>query len=218
MKRALIVFGGWDGHEPVEVSHIFNDLLVKEGFQTEVSSSLDSFQDKQKLSTFDLIVPLWTMGEISEELVGNISEAVIAGAGLAGCHGGMCDAFRWSTNWQFMTGAQWVAHPGGDGIKYMVNIRKGVDSPITEGMDDFEVSSEHYYLHLDPAVKVLATTPFPLVDGPHVSNGAVDMPVVYTKRWGKGKVFYNSLGHHADIFDIPEARELMRRGFLWAAK
>lgn len=216
--KALIVQGGWDGHQPKEVSQIFTDVLRKERFEVEISDTLDAFCDKEKLMGLNLIVPLWTMGEIKKEQLEPVLEAVQSGVGLAGCHGGMCDSFRQSVEWQFMTGSQWVAHPFNDGVEYEVNILKTSSSPITEGMNDFMITSEQYYLHVDPAVDVLATTTFGISEGPHSSNGVIHMPVVYTKRWGKGKVFYNSLGHQANIFDVPEAKELMRRGFLWAAK
>ena len=145
-------------------------------------------------------------------------KAVENGTGIAGCHGGMCDAFRNSTGWQFMTGAQWVAHPGNSKVTYTVNITDK-SSPLTVNVNDFEVTSEQYYIHIDPVIKVYATTEFPIADGPHASNGKVSVPVVFTKTWGKGKVYYNSLGHTAQIFkDIPEAKELMRRGFLFAIR
>ena len=218
IKQALIVKGGWDGHEPDQVSRIFADILELEGFQVEISDTLDSFLDQEKLLGLDLIVPVWTMGEIKKEPLEPVMKAVESGVGLAGCHGGMCDAFRSSTEWQFMTGSQWVAHPLNDGVEYRVNIVASSSSPIVEGIKDFTVISEQYYLHVDPAVQVLATTTFPVTEGAHSANGSIVMPVVYTKRWGKGKVFYNALGHHADVFDIPEAKEFMRRGFLWAAR
>lgn len=217
-KKALIVRGGWDGHQPMEVSGVFKKILEQEGFSIDISDTLDSFADEQYLAGLDLIIPLWTMGEIKEEYVDHVSKAVAGGVGLAGCHGGMCDAFRQSVHWQFMTGSQWVAHPGNDGTEYTVNIKKSGSSELIKGINDFKVKSEQYYIHVDPAVNVLATTRFPVVDGNHASNGQVDVPVAYTKMWGSGKVYYNSLGHHADIFDIPEAREMMRRGFLWASK
>ena len=217
MKKALIVWGGWDGHEPKEIAKVFSDLLVNEGFEVEVSDTLDSFKDKEKLMDLNLIIPVWTMGEITGEQLQPVLEAVESGVGIVGCHGGMCDAFRESTEWQFMTGGQWVAHPGNDGVEYTVNIISK-SSPIVEGINDFKVVSEQYYLHVDPAIEVLATTTFQGTNGPHATNGKVDMPVVWTKTWGQGRVFYNSLGHHADIFDNPDILEIMRRGFLWAAK
>ena len=216
-RKALIVWGGWDGHEPKQVSEVFRKTLEKEGFDVEVSDSLDALLDPRKLEGLSLFVPVMTMSTITREQCAGVMAAVESGVGIAGCHGGMCDAFRNDTDWQFMTGGQWVAHPGGDGVSYVVDVKRG-SSPITDGIPDFRVASEQYYLHVDPAIEVLATTRFPLVPGPHAANGAVDMPVAWTKRWGEGRVFYNSLGHHADVFDVPEALELMRRGFLWAAK
>jgi type 1 glutamine amidotransferase len=216
MRKALIVWGGWLGHEPEQVSQVFKSTLENEGFSVEVSDTLESLETTD-LNALHLIVPVWTMGEISREQVAAVSAAVANGTGIAGCHGGMCDAFRTSVQWQFITGGNWVSHPGGDGVEYVVNVKQS-SSPIVTGIKDFSVKSEQYYLHVDPAVEVLATTRFPTVTWYHSSNGEVDMPVVWTKRWGVGRVFYNSLGHHADIFDIPEALEMMRRGFLWAAE
>lgn len=216
MSKALIVWGGWDGHEPEQVAAIFERILKEEQFEVEVSDILNAYADADKLLGLDLIVPLWTMGQIDQELVNNVSAAVQSGVGLAGLHGGMCDAFRNNVDWQFMTGGQWVAHPGNDGVEYTVNMKRG-SSPLLDHIEDFQVKSEQYYLHVDPAVEVLATTRFPVVNGPHAANGPVDMPVVWTKRWGAGRVFYNSLGHHADIVEMKQVTEMMRSGFLWTA-
>src|SRR4051794_38123642 len=218
-RKALIVWGGWDGHEPQQVAEIFRRVLTEEHFEVEVSDTLDAYLDKDKLMGLSLIVPVWTMGKISNEQAQPVFEAVKSGVGMAGCHGGMCDSFRENTEWQWMTGGQWVAHPGNDGVKYMVKIGP-TRSPITEGIKDFEVTSEQYYMHVDPAVKVLATTRFPTpgADGPHATNDPFDMPVVWTKTYGRGRVFYNSLGHHADIVEAEPCLTIMRRGFGWAAR
>lgn len=218
MKKTLIFQGGWDGHEPQLTSKRFASLLEKEGFTVEISDTLECLRDAEKLKKLDLIVACWTMGTIDGELVNNVSAAVASGVGLAGVHGGMCDAFRNDTQWQFITGGQWVSHPGGDGIEYTVNICHG-SSPIVEGIDDFKVCSEHYYLHIDPAIEVLATTRFPLVNYYHAANKPVDMPVAWTKYWGNGRVFYTSLGHHDNVFDnSPSAQEIFKRGMIWAAE
>ncbi len=214
--KALIVWGGWDGHEPDKVADVFKGILSESGFDVTVSDSLDAYLD-ESLREFHLIVPVWTMGTITPAQVQPVIEAVANGTGIAGCHGGMCDAFRWDTSWQFMTGGNWVSHPGGDGVEYSVKMTEDADR-LLEGITDFDVKSEQYYLHVDPAVKVLATTRLPVVNWYHSSNGDVDMPVVWTKHWGAGRVFYNSLGHHADVFDQMEPREIMRRGMLWAAE
>jgi type 1 glutamine amidotransferase len=216
-KNVLIVQGGWEGHEPKKVSEQFTNILEAEGFSVTVSDNLESFADLEYLKSLHLIIPIWTMGEIDQKLSNNVIQAVADGTGIAGCHGGMCDAFRKDVTWQFMTGANWVSHPGGDKVTYEINI-KNSSSPLVEGISDFSVTSEQYYLHVDPAIEVLATTRFPTETWFHASNRSVDMPQAWTKRWGIGRVYYNALGHHADIFDITEVREMMRRGFSWAAE
>ncbi len=216
-KRALIVQGGWDGHGPVQIADLYKRILTEEGFSVEISDSLDSFKDEAKLLGLSLIVPHWTMGKITPEQLNPILKAVQSGVGLAGAHGGMGDAFRESDLWQFMTGGQFVAHPGNDGTEYQVKIAP-TRSVITEGISDFSVKSEQYYMHVDPAIKVLAYTQFPVADGPHVGNGQVDMPVIWTKVYGKGRVFYNSLGHHESVLAAEPCLTIMRRGFAWAAR
>lgn len=217
-KKVLIFEGGWEGHEPQLVSARFARIMEANGCEVTISHTLEVLSEKERLMEYDLIVPCWTMGQINPEYTRSIMEAVALGTGLAGCHGGMNDAFRNDTDWQFMTGAQWVSHPGCDGIHYRVNICRG-SSPITEGLEDFDVCSEQYYLHIDPAIEVLATTRFPVYEGCHTTNKPVDMPVAYTKFWGKGRIFYSSLGHHDDVFDkYPTAETLMERGMLWACR
>jgi len=215
-KRALIVWGGWDGHEPDKVAALFDGILKEEGFDTVVENTLDAFVNHD-LMTFDLIVPIWTMGEITHEQRKPVTDAVLSGVGMAGCHGGMCDAFRNDTEWQFMTGGQWVAHPGDSTVRYTVTVHPGHE--ITAGLGDFEVVSEQYYLHTDPGNHVLATCSFPTAgaDGPHVENPC-QMPTVWTKKYGRGRVFYNAIGHRASDLETGVAKELMRRGFLWATR
>ena len=215
MKKALIFYGGWDGHEPESVSAYFQRLLEKNGYEVDRFEGTDCLSDGERLLKYDLIVPHVTMSEISAEHERSLAHAVSRGVGLAGCHGGMCDAFRNSTLWQFVTGGQWVAHPGSDKERYTVHINHG-SSPITEGISDFEVETEHYYMHVDPAIEVLATTRFPLVNYYHAANKAVDMPVAWTKFWGLGRVFYCSLGHNSRVFENPSAELLMERGLIWA--
>ena len=216
MKKALIVWGGWDGHEPKQCAEIAADILRKESFDVTVSATLDSFTDEALMKSLDLIVPVWTMGTIAGPQEAGLLNAVRNGAGVAGWHGGMCDAFRLNTEYQFMTGGQWVAHPGGI-VDYRVNILDRND-PITKGIRDFAMKSEQYYMHIDPGSTVLATTTF---TGEH---GGIDwvkgtvMPVVWKRMYSKGRVFYMSLGHVAKDLMVPEAHEILRRGMLWAAR
>jgi len=217
-KNALIVWGGWDGHRPQQVAELFRELLGAEGFGVRVETSLNAFDDLEALKQLHLIVPVWTMGKLERQQQANVCEAVrSAGVGIAGAHGGMCDAFRDATEWQFMTGGQWVAHPGNSEVTYTVRIADR-GHPITAGVEDYPVRTEQYYMHVDPAVRVLATTRFPIADGPHVPNGAVEMPVMWTKLYGVGRVFYHSVGHTEAELAAEPTRTLMRRGFQWAAR
>ena len=215
-QKALITWGGWPGHEPDKVAALFATDLAAAGFDVTVTDTLACFDDPAALADLSLIVPVWTMSSILEDQSKNVAAAVASGVGLAGCHGGMCDAFRADVLWQFMTGAQWVAHPGNDGVAYRV--RMVSDDPLVQGIGDFDVVTEQYYLHIDPAARVHAVCDFPIVDGPHAPNGAVAMPVVFSKFWGKGRVYYNALGHQANVIDHGAPRELLRRGMLWAAR
>lgn len=217
MQKALITWGGWDGHEPDKVAQIFRTMLDDAGMDVTVTDSLSCFDEADALLGYDLIVPVWTMSSLSKEAASNVSEAVSRGTGLAGCHGGMCDAFRDNVLWQFMTGANWVAHPGGDGVPYKVQITDRED-PLVAGIEDFEVATEQYYLHVDPANHVLATTRFPTVTWYHSSNPPADIPVAWTRSWGLGRVYYNALGHKADVIAAGPAHEMLRRGLLWAAE
>ena len=219
-KKVLILCGGWDGHQPKLVSARFKAFLESQGFEVVIEESLEILKDVSRLKELDLFIPIYT--GCSEKLdektyFETVAEAIGSGVGMAGCHGGMCDAFRSNVLWQFITGANWVAHPGGNGTKHRINIISK-SNPLTEGIKDFDVSSEQYYLHTDAANEVLATTRFPTARWYHSANGEVDVPQVWTRRWGHGRVFYNALGHHNDVFDIPEAWELMKRGLLWAAE
>lgn len=216
-KRALIVWGGWEGHEPEGVADLFREILQGEGFETHVANDLDAFQGAPE---FDLVVPVVTMAKIEPDQRDPVLRAVSeGGTGLAGCHGGMCDAFREDSEWQFMTGGQWVAHPGNDGVRYTVDICPGMNHPITEGIQSFEVESEQYYLHTDPGNVVLATTRFPHPEHPGTHSGnPCDMPQLWTRTYGKGRVYYNALGHSRKVLEAPTPRELMRRGFVWAAR
>ncbi len=213
MKKALIVWGGWHGHEPEQGSQIVRDILQNNGFEVRVETQTAAFVDPA-LAQLDLIVPIYTMSKIEKEECANLTAAVRSGVGLAGFHGGMCDSFRDSVEYQFMTGGQWVAHPGGV-IVYRVNITRPED-PVMAGLSDFDYRSEQYYMHVDPSNKVLATTTF---SGEHAEwiTGVV-MPVAWKRRHGQGRVFYSSLGHVSAEFQVPQMRTIFERGMLWAAR
>jgi type 1 glutamine amidotransferase len=213
-KSVLMFYGGWEGHEPEACVNRFVPFLEGEGFLVTLASDLAILDEPEFLGQQDLIVPCWTMGALSESQETHLLAAIEGGTGLAGWHGGMGDAFRGNTAYQFMTGGQFVAHPGNI-IDYTVRIVRP-DDPIMAGLSDFPVHSEQYYLHVDPSNEVLATTTFTGAVHPWIAG--VVMPVVWKRRYGAGRVFYSALGHAAAEFDVPETLNIMTRGMLWAAR
>lgn len=216
MKTALIFWGGWDGHQPKPCADLFAEQLAARGFSVEVSDTLDVLLDAGRLNALSLIVPIWTMGTLGKEQGDNLVAAVRKhGVGLAGFHGGMGDSFRGHVDYQWMVGGQFVAHP--DGIKpHRVNIVRPGD-PIVQGIGDFDVKTEQYYMLVDPRNEVLATTTHHGASAPF-ANGVV-MPYIWKKVHGQGRVFYSALGHQRQEFhDIPQQLEITLRGMAWAAR
>ncbi len=225
-RNVLFTYGGWDGHEPTKFAEYFIPWLKSEGAEVQSFTSLEPYADKAIMDNIDMVVQLYTMSKITKEQEHGLLEAIGRnGTAMAGWHGGMGDAFRENPDYQFMVGGQWVAHPGGV-IDYDIKIVDHHDE-VTKGLKDFSMKSEQYYMHIDPNVKVLATTKFlgrVPVDGkntwlPDFSfiNGTV-IPVTWKKMYGKGRVFYTSVGHNLQhVLDKPEALEMMKRGIRWAS-
>jgi len=213
MREALIVWGGWSGHEPEHCAGIVRSMLEQEGFKVRVENTTEAFA-AAGIAAMSLVVPIVTASKIEKRQLESLCKAVRGGVGLAGFHGGMCDAFREATEYQFMCGGQWVAHPGNI-IDYRVHVLRR-DDPVMQGIDDFDYRSEQYYMHVDPSNEVLATTTF---SGEHAAwIAGVVMPVVWKRCHGQGRVFYSSLGHVAAEFEVPQMRTILRRGMAWAAR
>ena len=213
--RVLFTYGGWEGHEPVAYRELLVPWLRDQGFDVIVSDSLEPYADAGLMRDIDLVVQIWTMGTITDAQLNGLLDAVENGMGIAGWHGGLGDSFRLAQRYEYMVGGQWVEHPGNDGIPYRVNITDHED-PITRGLNDFDVVSEQYYMHVDPNNKVLATTTF---NGDHdywVRDAVI--PVAWKRQYGEGRVFYTSLGHKPEVYEIPEALTLLQRGILWASR
>jgi type 1 glutamine amidotransferase len=213
MREALIVWGGWSGHEPEEGARIVGDMLERHGFTVYIENTTEAFADPA-IADMSLVVPIVTMAKIEKEEVENLAAAVRGGVGLAGYHGGMCDAFRDCVDYHFICGGQWVAHPGGI-VDYQVDVA-APDDPIMQGVSSFAYRSEQYYMHVDPSNQVLATTRFSGEHAPWVEG--VVMPVMWKRRHGLGRVFYSSLGHVTSEFAVPEMRTIFERGLVWAAR
>jgi hypothetical protein len=209
--KILFLQGGWEGHRPVEVVDRFARALRPAGAVVELATELDRLTDPDWLRSFDVVSPCWTMGRLAPEQSKSLCEAVRAGTGLAGIHGGMGDAFRGDLDYEWMVGGHFVGHPHvGD---YTVRVTAPED-PVMAGLPrEFVYRSEQYYMLIDPAIRVLADADYPN------DSATCRMPVVWTKMWGKGRVFYSALGHDPAEFDAyPEVFAVAVRGLQWAAR
>jgi uncharacterized protein len=215
-KRALVVRGGWEGHVPVPASDRYAAALKDDGYEVTVSDTLDSYRDAELLAATDLIVQCWTMGEITGEQTTGLCDAVRAGTGFAGWHGGIIDSFRAETRYQLMTGGQFVHHPRE--LTYRVRpLPERADHPVLAGIEPFTVTTEQYYLHMDPAVDVLAVTDYGQdPDYPELAGTVV--PVTWTRRWGAGRVFVTAIGHRVADLEVPEVDSMIRKGMAWATQ
>lgn len=209
-KRALLLYGGWEGHRPEEFAD-FATSHILHGFHVVRTQDLGMLRD-DVLSEFDLLVPIWTFGELADSQERALMTAVANGLGVLAWHGA-ASAFLGSRPHKFMLGGQFVAHPGEADVTYTVRFL-GNDA-LVAGLQDVTVTSEQYYLLVDPAVKVLASTQ--VQGGPLEWTAGVEMPVAWTRRWGKGRVFYCSLGHSLDVLQHSSIYTLLRRSADWAS-
>jgi type 1 glutamine amidotransferase len=216
-KTALVVRGGWEGHAPVETTDRYAAALDERGYRVATSESLDSYLDTASLAGTDLIVQCWTMGTITADQLSGLSAAIRAGTGFAGWHGGIVDAFRDATEYHLITGGQFVHHPAGF-VDYKVRPAPGREShSLVAGLSAYAVHTEQYYVHVDPAIDVLAVTD--VVDDPSLPGASgVTMPVVWTRTWGAGRVFVSTLGHRMADLEVPRTHETIMRGLIWATR
>jgi type 1 glutamine amidotransferase len=154
------------------------------------------------------------MGEMTKEQEAALVGAVEGGVGFAGWHGGIIGTCVKNEAYLRMVGGLFIWHPQGF-VKHRIQITG--DDPIVEGLQDFEVDTEHYWVLTDGLNRVLATS----VQTPEPGDPwhePVSMPVTWTRQWGKGRVSVCTLGHTvADVLK-PPTLAMIRRGMRWAAR
>ena len=213
-RKALVVYGGFEGHRPEACAKLFIPFLEENGFDVQPHTSMEVYAEEQVMNSADLILQIWTLAEFTSEQGKGLSNAVKNGTGLAGFHGGIVDSWRSNPKYQWMTGGQFLAHPGCSATasipSHTVNIVDH-EHEITQGVGDFDIpDSEQYYMMVDPGVHVLCTTT--------LYPPGVVMPYAWTRTWGQGRVFVAGWGHTEKDFEVPEARQIVEQGLLWASR
>jgi type 1 glutamine amidotransferase len=210
--RVLVVRGG-AMHEPVACTELFLPGLRARGLTVEIAETLRVYDDRDALARADLILQCWTGGRITDDQERHLVERVRAGAGFAGWHGGVVATFHEARHYQYMVGGRFLCHPGGF-VDHTVDIVS--DHPVVRGIGGFPLHTEQYYCHTDPTLQVLATTTFTGGHGEPETAGVV-MPVVWLRRFGRGRVFVSTIGHRPADLALPEVAAITERGLLWAA-
>jgi type 1 glutamine amidotransferase len=233
-RKALVVRGGWFGHQPVESTDRFIPFLEASGFDVRVFDVADGgtptvYAEADYLPTVDLIVQTNTMSSIEKDELAGLMSAVEAGTGLAGWHGGIADSYRNSSDYLQFIGAQFAAHPGkhpdertgeqSDNYRphAITMTPAAAEHPITKGIGDFELTTEQYWVLHDDYLDVLATTTQAVREWDPWTR-PITSPAIWTRQWGKGRMFVSTPGHIVEILDDVNVRTIIERGLLWAAR
>lgn len=229
-KRALVVRGGWTGHQPVETTDSFLPFLADQGYEVRVEEKTAVYADAEYLAGVDVIVQTNTMSTIEDEELRGLVTAVRNGTGLAGWHGGIADSYRNSSDYLQFIGGQFAAHPAkapaaelaGEAsdnfVRYTVNIvPEQADHPIVAGISDFELTTEQYWVLSDDYNDVLATTTLAAREF-DPWHRPVTCPAIWTRQWGEGRIFVSTPGHDLGVVTDPNVRTIIERGVLWASR
>jgi type 1 glutamine amidotransferase len=216
-RRALVVRGGWEGHAPVETTELFRPDLDAAGFEVSVAEDLDVYRDEALLARTDLIVQCWTDGTLTAAQSEGLRRAVHNGTGLAGWHGGLVATFAEDREYLRMVGGLFLHHPA-EFLDHRVRVEpEHAEHPIVAGIDEFTVHTEQYWMLTDARNRTLASTVVEPGDGGQ-GDGPVAMPVVWTRQWGRGRIFFSAIGHRIEDLLQPEVRTLTARGLVWASR
>ena len=228
-KHALVVRGGWDGHQPIEGTDLFIPFLEENGFTVEVHDSASIYANAEVMAGVDLVVQCNTMTTIEKDEIAGLRAAVAAGTGIAGWHGGIADSYRNSADYLQLIGGQFAHHPGKEPelrtgeqsdnyIPYRVDISElGATHPIMAGISSFELTTEQYWVLSDDYNDVLATTTLAAREFDEWSR-PITSPAVWTRQWGEGRVFVSTPGHNVAALEDTNVRTIIERGLLWASR
>lgn len=202
--KVLIVTGG-----PIHDGHgigLSLEKTLKEAGRfdvTWVEGNLDALL-AEKLEPYDVVLFQWTLGEISEAQKRGLMNSVAKGKGFVGIHSA-ADSFRGDPDWRAFLGGHFLTHPAYRQFQVSVTDEK---CSVTEGIVEFYITDEQYILDYDSRVRVLATA---------LHRGKA-MPAIWTKEWGKGRVYYMGFGHDPNACEQDIFKKLLVRAVLWAGR
>ncbi|MCX8082858.1 MAG: ThuA domain-containing protein, partial [bacterium] len=207
MKKILYIYGGPEFHPTEWAGKKLKEILYRDGrFEMEMTSDLDSFISLPS-SGYDAVV-VYTTGfkeDLTDEREKGLLQFIKNGGGFVGIHSAT-DSFRGSRKYIEMINGEFLSHP--EHHEFCVSV---VDKQhyITVRMpDSFSVYDEMYHLqNYDPSKSTLLFKT--------IWQGK-EIPVAYTRDYGKGKVVYISLGHTKDAWAHPEFQKILIRAIAYS--
>jgi type 1 glutamine amidotransferase len=212
--RVLIVTGfDVDSHQWEASTRLVQAILEKSGrFDVTISTDKEVFASPG-LSDNDAIVlsfGFWKEADPSEKAKAGLLDYVRNGGNLVALHFA-CSSFQDWKEYGTLLGRVWKKGVGGHGPygEFEVNIT-APEHPITKGLGDFKTEDELYSkLSGEEEIEVLASA---------YSDWSKKIePIVFVKRYGKGRVVQNVLGHALDSKQNPAYQQLLIRDVEWAA-
>ena len=206
-------------HESVELSkQIVKEIGDKSGaWETTTTEDVGAFT-KENLKNFDAVM-FNTTGELpmSEDQKRAFVDFVRSGHGFIGVHSATDTFYMWA-DYGEMIGGYFNNHPWHE----MVTIEVAdPSSPIVGWLgksfqindeiyqvSDFQAKDSHVLLRLDPTSVDLKKN--------GVMHRYYGWPVAWTRPYGKGRVYYNGLGHDDWVWKDARYQEMLLKGIQWA--
>jgi type 1 glutamine amidotransferase len=203
MKKALLIWGGWDGHKPLEVADRIGAELEKRNYEVTKTSHFGCLLNEEELYSYDVIVPIWSCGIKSDIYLNELADAIKSGIGLATFHGGI----NWFDQDEYyrIIGGFYLHDTKCESYEVVIANK---DHIITKGQSDFEIYNEKYFLQVDPTNDILASANF----------SGIEMPIAWTRSYGKGQVFYTTFAHQPEDLFGNNSLEMLLNGIEWCTR
>ena len=208
-------------HKSVEPSEpILKAMGEKSGaFQVTVTQDVGAFT-RENLKNYAAVM-FYTTGELpfTDEEKRALVDFLKSGHGFIGVHSATDTLYEWDVYNQII-GGHFDGHPWHQLVT--VNV-VDPDSKLVSGLGksfqitdeiyqikQFQASGTHVLLTLDPTSVDLTK--------PSVHKNDYGWPICWTRMFGKGRVYYNSLGHEDAVWNDPRYQDMLLKAIKWVMR
>jgi hypothetical protein len=208
-------------HQTVEYAEpILKQMGEKSGaFELTVTQDVGAFT-KENLKNYAAVM-FYTTGELpfTEEEKAALVDFLKSGRGFVGVHSATDTLYEWGVYHQII-GGYFNNHPWHQQVtvevvdpnsKLVNSLGKSfqINDEIYQ-IGDFRADDSHVLLRLDPASVDLTK--------PNVHRRYYGWPIAWTRTFGKGRVYYNSLGHEPAVWDDPRYQDMILKAIQWVMR